>query len=72
MISYEKLWETMKLKGVSQYKLIHEHGFSTGQLDRLRKNDNINVYTLNLLCKILDCAVEDIITYIPDPEDSAK
>ena len=72
MISYEKLWKTMKRKGVSQYKLIHEHGFSTGQLDRLRKNDNINVYTLNLLCKILDCAIEDIITYIPDPEDSTK
>lgn len=72
MISYEKLWKTMKAKGVSQYKLIHEHGFSTGQLDRLRKNDNINVYTLNILCKILDCAIEDIITYIPDSEDSAK
>ena len=59
----------MKEKGVSQYKLIHEYGFSTGQLDRLRKNENINVYTLNSLCKILDCAIEDIITYIPDPED---
>lgn len=70
MISYDKLWKTMKIKGVSQYKLIHEHGFSTGQLDRLRKNENVNVYTLNILCKILDCAIEDIITYIPDPEDS--
>ena len=69
MISYEKLWQTMKTKGVSQYKLIHEHGFSTGQLDRLRKNENVNVYTLNILCKILDCAIEDIIAYVPDPED---
>ena len=67
MIVYDKLWETMKRKGVSQYKLIHDHGFSTGQLDRLRKNENVNVYTLNILCKILDCAIEDIITYIPDP-----
>ena len=67
MIVYDKLWETMKRKGISQYKLIHEHSFSTGQLDRLRKNENVNVYTLNILCKILDCAIEDIITYIPDP-----
>ena len=59
----------MKDKGISQYKLIHEYNFSTGQLDRLRKNENINVYTLNTLCKILNCAIEDIITYIPDPED---
>lgn len=66
MIVYDRLWKTMKAKGVSQYKLIHDYGFSTGQLDRLRKNENINIYTLNTLCKILDCAVEDIIEYIPD------
>ena len=68
MIVYDRLWKTMKEKGVSQYKLIHEHGFSTGQLDRLRKNENINIYTLNTLCKILDCKVEDIIEYKPDSE----
>lgn len=68
MIVYDRLWETMKRKGVSQYKLIKEYGVSSGQLDRIRKGDNINMYTLNALCKILDCAVEDIIEYKPDKE----
>lgn len=68
MIVYDRLWETMKKKGISQYKLIHQYGFSAGQLDRLRKNDGVNVYTLNTLCKILDCQVEDIIQYVPDEE----
>ena len=71
MIVYNKLWETMKKKGVSQYKLIHEYGFSNGQLDRLRKNENINMYTLDTLCGILNCAVEEIITYKPN-NDSEK
>lgn len=53
----------MKEKGVSQYKLIKEYGFSSGQLDRLRKNDNISTYTLNRLCEILDCSLEDIAEY---------
>ncbi len=66
MIVYDRLWATMKKKGVSQYKLIHEYGFSNGQLDRLRKNENVNVYTLNVLCSILDCNVEDIMEYKPD------
>lgn len=66
MIVYDKLWKTMKSKGITQYKLIHEYGFSTGQLDRLRKNENINMYTLDTLCKILDCTVEEIIEYKPD------
>ena len=66
MITYRKLWETMRKKGISQYKLIREYGVSTGQLDRLRKNENISTYTLNSLCRILDCNVCDIIEYIPD------
>ncbi len=56
----------MKAKGITQYRLIHEYGFSNGQLDRLRKNQNVNLYTLNTLCRILDCKVEDIIEYKPD------
>ena len=69
MISYDRLWKTMKEKGITQYKLIHEYGFSTGQLDRLRKNESISMYTLNTLCKILNCSVEDIIEYKPDTDD---
>ncbi len=69
MIVYTKLWETMKKKNVSQYQLIKKHGFSTGQLDRLRKNGNINSYTLDTLCKILDCKLEDIAEHIPDTNE---
>lgn len=63
MIVFDKLWQTMKEKNVSQYQLIKNHGFSTGQLDRLRKNHNVNSYTLNSLCEILDCRLEDIAEY---------
>ena len=63
MIVYDRLWETMKQKGVSQYKLIKEHGISSGQLDRIRKGENINMYTLDNLCRILDCRVEEVIEY---------
>ena len=68
MIIYDRLWETMKRKNISQYKLIKEHGFSNGQLDRLRKNENVNAYTLDMLCRILDCQLEDIAEYKPDEQ----
>ena len=68
MIVYDKLWKTMKEKGVSQYKLINEYGFSNGQLDRFRKNENVNMYTIDTLCRILNCAIEDIAEYKPDGE----
>lgn len=63
MIVFDRLWTTMKEKGVSQYKLIKEYRISTGQLDRLRKNENVNTYTLDQLCRILDCSLDDIAEY---------
>ena len=66
MIVYDRLWVTMKERGVSQYRLIKEYQFSAGQLSRLRKNQNISTYTINLLCKILHCRVEDILEYIEE------
>ena len=66
MIVYTRLWQTMQERGISQYKLIKEHKFSSGQLDRLRKNEYISTFTINQLCSILHCRVEDILEYIPD------
>ncbi len=66
MIVYERLWQTMKERGVSQYKLIKDYHFSSGQLDRLRKNASVSTYTLNQLCCILNCGLEDIAEYKKD------
>ena len=68
MIVYDKLWETMKAKSVSQYKLIKEYDFSTGQLDRLRKNESVSTNTLNTLCDILQCKLCDIAEYVQTEE----
>lgn len=66
MIVFDNLWKTLKEKQITQYQLIKKYGISTGQLDRLRKNGNVSTFTLNTLCKILDCELTDIASYIPD------
>ena len=66
VIVNDKLWQTMAEKGITQYKLIKEYSFSTGQLDRLRKNGNVNTYTLDRLCEILNCELSDIAEYISE------
>jgi len=63
MITYEKLYETLKAKGITTYKLEKEYGISKGQLDRLKKNASVTMHTIDMLCEILDCRVEDIMTY---------
>ncbi len=53
MIKYDRLWRTMKEKGITQ-------------LNRLRHNQNVEVNTVDPLCNILFCRVEDIMEHFPD------
>lgn len=72
MILYERLWETMKAKNISQYRLIKYHQFSAGQIGRLKKNAYVSTHTIETLCRILDCKVEDIMEYRPDESSSGQ
>ena len=66
MISYDPLWETMRQRGISTYTLIKKYSFSRGTLDSLKQGRNISTATLDDLCTILDCKVEDVIKYVPN------
>ena len=66
MISYEPFYKTLKAKGISTYKLINNYGISRSLLDRLKHNKPISTVTLNDLCTILNCKVEDILLFISD------
>jgi len=66
MISYAPLYITLKEKGISTYKLINEYGISRSLLDRLKHDRPISTVTLNDLCNILHCKVEDILLFIED------
>lgn len=69
MLKYDKLWDTLKEKNISQYKLIKAYGIDKAQLHRLRKNMVVQTIILNRLCCILDCQIEDIVEYVPDDTD---
>lgn len=66
MISYENLWKMMKKRNVSQYALIKTYHISPAQITRLKRNESVSTHTLEMFCKILDCQIGDIATYIPD------
>ena len=68
MIRYDRLWETMAARGMSQYRLIKEYHFSAGQIGRLKKNMHVSTHTLDTLCTLLNCGISDVLEYIPDQE----
>ena len=69
MISYAPFWTTLRASGESTYTLIKNHHISSSTIDKLRNNKPLNVTTINDLCRILNCRVEDVMEYIPSPYD---
>lgn len=63
MISYDKLWKKLEEKQISQYRL-GKIGISHSTLMRLKKNQYVNLITLDRLCTLLDCPIEDIVEHI--------
>ncbi len=66
MISYKPLYETMKKRGFTTYKLINTYGLSRSLIDRLKHDKPITTVTINDLCNILDCRIEDILIFEKD------
>ena len=68
MISYAPLWETVEKRGATTYTLQCKGGISSSTIRRLKANESVSTNTLDALCKILDCTLADIVTYLPDKE----
>ena len=66
MICFDRLWKTMENRGISTYTLREKCGIDSKTVRRLRANDNIETKTLNKLCSVLDCSLEDIAEFVKD------
>ncbi len=66
MISYAPLWETMKKRGATTYTLQVKGGISSSTIRRLKAEDSVSTNTLDALCKILECELQNIVEYLPD------
>lgn len=66
MITYEPFYNTLKKQNISTYKLINQYGISRSLIDRLKHNKPISTVTLNDLCSILHCSVEEILVFYED------
>ncbi len=71
MIDYSPFWNTLKNSNESTYTLINKYHISSATIDKLRKNKPMNTTTLNDLCRIFDCKLEEIAQYIPSDTDQA-
>lgn len=66
LISYRPLWETMGRKGYTTYTLRFKYGISHATVQRLQKDMCVSTHTLNKLCEILDCRLDEIAEYVAE------
>ena len=67
MMVFNKLWDVMREKNVSTYQLREKCGIDSKTVRRLKANENVETKTLNKICVVLDCKLEDIAEFIPEP-----
>lgn len=69
MIDYSPFWKTLEISEESWYTLTKKHHISDSTLHRLKHNQDISMRTINDLCRILGCQIEDIAVYVPSDKD---
>ena len=62
MLDYSPMWDTMKQKGITQYRLL-KSGIDNKTLDAIKKDSNITMLTLEKICTILECTPNDVIQF---------
>ena len=69
MIQYDKLWALLEQRGISKIKFKNATNIGGNTFNSLKKNLSVTTDTLNNICMILDCNIEDIIEYIGDENE---
>lgn len=69
---YSPLWETMKSRNITTYKLIREYGISSRTVNNLKHNKSITIFTLVRLCEILDCKADNVVKIYDETDVSSN
>ena len=65
-VNYDKLFKTMQLHNMSNKDLIRQVGFSGNIMTRLKRNEYVSLESIEKICSVLHCKVDDIVEFIPD------
>lgn len=72
MISFEPFWRQMKEKNITTYDLENKYNLNPAEISRLKKGHNFTLNTINRYCKIFQCGIEEIVSFVRDEEEEQK
>ena len=67
-VSYKKLFHMLIDRDMSPAQLQQQTGYSANISTRLRRNYYVSLESVEKICRVLDCKVDDIVDFVPDEE----
>ena len=67
-VSYKKLFHLLIEKEMSNSDLQKQAGFSANIITRLKRNEYVKLQTIESICKVLNCRVDDVLEFPPDED----
>lgn len=65
-VSYKKLFHLMIDNGMTNAELMEKGGFSANIITRLKRKNYVSLESIEKICKVLNCGVDDILEFLPD------
>lgn len=65
-VTYKKLFHLLIDKGMTNAELMEKAGFSANIITRIKRDNYISLDSIEKICKVLQCGVDDILEFTPD------
>ena len=65
-VTYKKLFHLLIDKGMTNAELMEKAGFSANIITRLKRNNYVSLDSIEKICKVLNCGVDDILEFLHD------
>ena len=72
MIRYKNVLEKLKNAGYSSYVILKSGVIGQASLQAIRENKPVNIKTIDTICQLIGCKIEDVVEILPDKEKSAS
>ena len=67
-VSYKKLFHLLIDRNMTAAELQKEAGYSANISTRMRRNEYVSLESMEKICRVLGCKVDDIVEFIPDED----
>ena len=71
-VRYKKLFHLLIDKGMTNAELMEKGGFSANIITRLKRDNYVALDSIERICYVLDCGVDDILEFIPNKKEQAN